>query len=303
MERFSTNANQYTEQFSREFEKQFMDCLQRHHVKRVAANYVYNEMIQNKSHVHMNSTKFDSLGTFVRYLGEQGKCEVEFDETDEKWYLRWIDPVLEQRKAAEEKKAQEQAKRQKRMSETLIRQVEELNQVEEEDVLQELETTNKMVIKSIAAVPATIAKQKLAIFKEEEESAAATEAKQEQEEVQRGWLHPEIIVRICSKKVAGAALVNEKAVVSDVFENGNVADLIVLKTGQELLGVESKRLETVVPKLGGKVMVCNPQSAIRGSTGRIASLVDKNTCGIQFETGTVVTLRMEDVCKLFDQEE
>lgn len=44
------------------------------------ANVVYNEYISDKMHVHMNSTQWTTLGTFVQYLGRTGKCVV--DETE-----------------------------------------------------------------------------------------------------------------------------------------------------------------------------------------------------------------------------
>lgn len=37
-------------------------------------------VIADKQHVHMNATKWDTLTTFVKYLGKQGHCLV--DETE-----------------------------------------------------------------------------------------------------------------------------------------------------------------------------------------------------------------------------
>jgi DNA/RNA-binding protein KIN17 len=53
------------------------------------ANMVYNEYIADKLHVHMNSTQWTTLGTFVQYLGRTGKCVV--DETEKGWYVQYID--------------------------------------------------------------------------------------------------------------------------------------------------------------------------------------------------------------------
>ena len=37
----------------------------------------------------MNSTMWESLTSFVQYLGRKGKCTVE--ETEKGWYIQWID--------------------------------------------------------------------------------------------------------------------------------------------------------------------------------------------------------------------
>ncbi len=58
------------------------------------ANNVYQEVIQDKEHVHMNATKWATLTDFVQYLGKMGKCVVE--ETERGWYVTFIerDPAI-----------------------------------------------------------------------------------------------------------------------------------------------------------------------------------------------------------------
>ena len=41
------------------------------------ANVAYNEYIGDKEHLHMNSTKWETLTGFVKYLGKEGLCHVE----------------------------------------------------------------------------------------------------------------------------------------------------------------------------------------------------------------------------------
>jgi len=78
------------EKFSQEFEESYLEALSRlHGTKRVPANQVYQELICNKTHIHMNATKWDSLTTFVKYLGKKGICLV--DETEKGWFVQWID--------------------------------------------------------------------------------------------------------------------------------------------------------------------------------------------------------------------
>ena len=50
---------------------------------------IYNEYIAHKEHVHMNSTRWETLTGFVMYLGKTGKCKV--DQTEEGWFIAWID--------------------------------------------------------------------------------------------------------------------------------------------------------------------------------------------------------------------
>jgi hypothetical protein len=50
-----------------------LHCLPcRHPGSRVAATVVYNEFIQNRHHVHMNSTRWLTLTDFVKHLGKEG---------------------------------------------------------------------------------------------------------------------------------------------------------------------------------------------------------------------------------------
>ena len=44
----------------------------RHGTKRVRASMVYNEFIAHKTHTHMNSTHWETLTSFVLYMGKVG---------------------------------------------------------------------------------------------------------------------------------------------------------------------------------------------------------------------------------------
>lgn len=52
-------------------------------------NQVYQEYIQDKTHLHMNATRFTSLTEFAKHLGRTGVAHV--DETEKGWYISWID--------------------------------------------------------------------------------------------------------------------------------------------------------------------------------------------------------------------
>jgi DNA/RNA-binding protein KIN17 len=90
MKLFSENAAGAMDQFSKDFSRMFMETLRmRHGTSRVAANSVYQEVIQDKQHIHMNATMWASLTDFCQYLGKTGHCVVE--QTERGWYVSYIE--------------------------------------------------------------------------------------------------------------------------------------------------------------------------------------------------------------------
>lgn len=72
------------EEYSNQFLKDFIKLLKINHgTKKINANKFYQEYILNdRDHVHMNSTKWSSLTQFVKFLGTKGYVKVEQPETD-----------------------------------------------------------------------------------------------------------------------------------------------------------------------------------------------------------------------------
>jgi DNA/RNA-binding protein KIN17 len=102
---FQEDPDSVMEEYSKEFEEDFMELLSRRFgTKRTHANHAYNEFIAHKSHTHMNATKWETLTNFVKYLGKTGKCLA--DETEKGWYIQWIDrdPALLARQEAADRK-------------------------------------------------------------------------------------------------------------------------------------------------------------------------------------------------------
>ncbi|KAF8215074.1 domain of Kin17 curved DNA-binding protein-domain-containing protein [Mycena galopus ATCC 62051] len=84
------HAGKHINNFSQEFQSTFVALLSRRFgTKRVRANQVYQEYISDKSHLHMNATRWVTLSEFVKHLGRAGIARV--DETDKGWFLAWID--------------------------------------------------------------------------------------------------------------------------------------------------------------------------------------------------------------------
>ena len=112
---FRDNAGGMMDSFSREFETVYLETLRRRHgTQRMNANNVYQEVIQDKSHIHMNATRWATLTHFVQYLGKKGVCVVE--ETERGWYVTYIerDPALLERKEKLKLKLEADAREEKR---------------------------------------------------------------------------------------------------------------------------------------------------------------------------------------------
>jgi len=84
------HAGSHIANFSSQFQSEFVAMLSRRFgTKRVAANRVYQEYIADKSHLHMNATRWVTLSEFIKHLGRTGIGRV--DETEKGWLIAWID--------------------------------------------------------------------------------------------------------------------------------------------------------------------------------------------------------------------
>ncbi|CAL1712197.1 unnamed protein product [Somion occarium] len=84
------SAGRHIADYSQQFQHDFVQLLSRRFgTKRVKANTVYQEFIQDKNHLHMNATRWVTLTEFVKHLGRTGVARV--DETEKGWFIAWID--------------------------------------------------------------------------------------------------------------------------------------------------------------------------------------------------------------------
>lgn len=103
---FAENPDKYIDSFSEEFLSDYLELLKRRFgKKRVHCNIVYQEYISHREHVHMNSTQWETLSEFVKWLGREGHCVV--DETEKGWFVQYIDRDPETLKRMEQIKAKE----------------------------------------------------------------------------------------------------------------------------------------------------------------------------------------------------
>jgi len=84
------SAGRHISDFSSQFQAEFVALLSRRYgTKRVKANNVYQEYIQDKHHLHMNATRWVTLTEFCKHLGRCGIARV--DETEKGWFIAWVD--------------------------------------------------------------------------------------------------------------------------------------------------------------------------------------------------------------------
>lgn len=83
-------AGKVVHDYSSQFQREFVALLsQRFGTRRVLANQVYQEYIQDRHHIHMNATRWVSLSEFVKFLGRAGIVKVEGSELG--WFISWVD--------------------------------------------------------------------------------------------------------------------------------------------------------------------------------------------------------------------
>ena len=118
MKIFGDDASGFLKRYSENFERSFLTTLRmRHGTKKVNANNIYQELIADKEHIHMNATHWTTLTDFVQYLGRSKKCLVEENHSDGTggWTVSYIERdagilarrEAQQRREAADKKAEE----------------------------------------------------------------------------------------------------------------------------------------------------------------------------------------------------
>ncbi|XP_053377860.1 DNA/RNA-binding protein KIN17-like isoform X2 [Mercenaria mercenaria] len=87
---FAENPDEYVDTFSKDFRDGYLELLRRRFgTKRVQCNIVYQEYISERDHTHMNSTQWETLTDFVKWIGKEGLCEVDY--TEKGWFVKYID--------------------------------------------------------------------------------------------------------------------------------------------------------------------------------------------------------------------
>lgn len=121
-------ASRVINDYSRQFKHDFLQLLRTSHgEKKVHANHFYQEYIQNKSHIHMNSTHWKTLTEFVKGLGRDGICRVE--EGERGLFVSYIDTSTDalNRQAAIKKREKQDKGDEERANALIAEQIDRAN--------------------------------------------------------------------------------------------------------------------------------------------------------------------------------
>jgi len=104
------NPQKYIQEYSTEFQSTFVGLLRTSHGEKwISVNRFYNEFIRDKEHIHMNSTRWNSLTEFAKHLGREGIVHVRENEKDGVLEIAWRDTSAAAVKRREEIREQELA--------------------------------------------------------------------------------------------------------------------------------------------------------------------------------------------------
>lgn len=333
---FADNAAKYIDEFSREFGDGYLELLKRQFgTKRVHANRVYQDYISERHHLHMNSTQWETLTEFVKWLGREGKCVV--DETEKGWFVQYIDRdpetiALQEALAKKEKMdkddqeklmdfIEKQIEKGKASSKTETSTYTELVRENEDEKLSLNISLNsgkknektEAVFKCPLDAP-VIKRSRLgstsseSTKKKEVEKRKASalddiikEEENKKEKINRKdfWLTEGIVVKVTANSL-GDKYYKRKGVVCELIDK-YVALVSMIDTGHKLK-LDQAHLETVIPAIGRHVRVVN--GAYRGCVALLKDLDTKKFCvSIEIANGplkgrVVHNVQYEDISKM-----
>uniref|UniRef100_A0A671XVA4 Kin17 DNA and RNA binding protein n=1 Tax=Sparus aurata TaxID=8175 RepID=A0A671XVA4_SPAAU len=291
----SEDPNKFMDYFSDEFKNEFLELLRRRFgTKRVHNNIVYNEYISDREHVHMNSTQWETLTDFTKWLGREGFCKV--DETPKGWYVQYIDRDPEtirlQEEQARRKKADlDDEERSAKFINEQVRRGRDGKEIEETPVFTELKRESeeeKSVIKlfcltllfllpcssalgasalkaaaAAAASSSTKRKDAGSDSRSEKKKKSALEEIMEMEARKKKkldavrtdyWMQPNIVIKVVTKRL-GEKYHKKKGVVMEVRDK--YAAVVKMIDSGDKLKLDQNHVETVIPAPGKRVLILN----------------------------------------------
>ncbi|XP_034019470.1 DNA/RNA-binding protein KIN17 [Thalassophryne amazonica] len=305
----SENPTKFMDYFSNEFKSDFLELLRRRFgTKRVHNNIVYNEYISHREHVHMNSTQWETLTDFTKWLGREGLCKV--DETPKGWYVQYIDrdpeTIRRQEEQARKKKQDlDDEERSAKFIEEQVRRGQDGKESDETPVYTELkrESEEEKVVfnlgacssgagpsKSSAVLGASALKASASSIKRKDVSSGSDskekrkkksaleeimelEVKKQQSFKTDYWLQPNIVVKVITKRL-GEKYHKKKAVVMEVRDKYS-AVVKMIDSGDKLK-LDQNHLETVIPAPGKRVLILN--GPYRDTEALLEGIDEKNFC-------------------------
>lgn len=332
---FADNADKYIDEFSKEFEEGYCELLKRQFgTKRVNANRVYQDYISDRNHLHMNSTQWETLTEFVKWLGREGKCVV--DETEKGWFVQYIDrdPETIALQEAMAKKEKMEKDDNEKMMEFLEKQIERGKEIGKVDTNTPTELMRDEHSEPISISLPTFKKQEpkanLSNMKfdsnalkldrpsksessltqnskkveKKKLSALDTIMKEEEEKRKKVtkkdyWLSEDIVVKIVTDSL-GEKYFKKKGVVVKVIDK--YCAKVQLLNCDSKVKLDQAHLETVIPAVGRKVKILN--GSYTGVTAELLEINTKQFCvTVKLASGPlsgkiVSNLQYEDISKL-----
>ncbi|KAK2882917.1 DNA/RNA-binding protein KIN17 [Channa argus] len=333
----SENPNRFMDYFSDEFKNDFLELLRRRFgTKRVHNNIVYNEYISDREHIHMNSTQWETLTDFTKWLGRKGLCKV--DETPKGWYVQYIDRDpetirLQEEQAKKKKQELDDEERSAKFIEEQVRRGQESKETDETPVYTELkrESEEEKVAfnlgascsiagpsKSSSALGASALKAASSTKRkdtssssdsrgEKKKKSALEEIIEMEEEKKKKmkqsirtdhWLQPNIVVKVITKRL-GEKYHKKKAVITEVRDK-YTAVVKIIDSGDKLK-LDQNHVETVIPAPGKKVLILN--GPYRDMEAVLEGIDEKHFCATLTldsgqQKGKRVDIAYEDFSKL-----
>ncbi|XP_023321483.1 DNA/RNA-binding protein KIN17-like [Eurytemora carolleeae] len=329
---FGENPNSYLHDYSKQFEKGYTDILKRQYPdKRVHANVVYQQYIGYKEHVHMNSTCWVTLTSFIKHLGRTGKAVV--DETEKGWFVTWVEKDMEtqerdKRLAKKDKLAKDDDERLKEYIDMQIEKAKaEQKNIEEHEATELLKDEDEVVKLDLKIQERKLKEETKAelknIFKDagrgekkrtrdeeengkkkmsaleeimaEEKKRKKVEKVEEKGETAAPWLRKNIVVKIVAKSL-GDKYYKKKGFIKELVDD-YVGLVVVNDTGAKLK-LDQEHLETVIPQVGRDVVILVGKH--RGATAVLRTIdTDKFSGVLKLDSGDKITLPYEHFSKKY----
>ncbi|XP_017267147.1 DNA/RNA-binding protein KIN17 [Kryptolebias marmoratus] len=333
----SENPMKFMDYFSNEFKSDFVELLRRRFgTKRVHNNIVYNEYISHREHIHMNSTQWETLTDFTKWLGREGFCKV--DETPKGWYIQYIDrdpeTIRRQEEQARKKKQElDDEERSARFIEEQVRRGRDGMEAEDNPVYTELKREDedeKVAFNLSAPVPSSSKSSSVlgasalkatassssvkrkdtsssSDYRKEKKKKSALEEIIEMEERKKKkessvrtdyWLQPNIVIKVVTKRL-GEKYHKKKAVVTEVQDK--YAAVVKMIDSGDKLKLDQNHVETVIPAPGKRVLILN--GPYRDTEAVLEGINEKNfsatlTLDSGHQKGDRVDIAYEDFSKL-----
>jgi len=283
---------------------------------------VYQEYIHDRHHTHMNSTQWETLTDFVKWLGKEGHCVV--DETEKGWFIQYVDrdPETIRRQDALQKKEKMDLDDEERRARFIQQQIERSSkdldaenptyteiQRQTEDEKVEFRLPIAPVAKKVmsAPIPSSAFHSNPATSdtarKKSEASASSTSGKKrksaldeimEMEKEEKKKKQKKMIDSSSAKwlmtgivvKVVTAKLgekyYRKKGVVVDIVDK--YSGVIRMLDSGDRIRVDEAHLETVIPALGKPVLVLCGEH--RGQTALLESINEAQfCCSVRLQSG------------------